>query len=282
MVRKLTWDEPETDNHILIAPMSELLQVRMLADDWREAGVKEGGILLIHSSIRRTLMKLIRSGIKASPEIILRSFLEAVGEQGTLLFPLFNFDFTTGKLFDIRHTKSNMGALTEAARNWPNAVRTGHPIYSFAAIGNKAGLFRGLCNFSGYGADSPFGILHQNDGQIGSLDLADQDSMTFYHYVEEMHQVPYRFHKEFSGPYIDFEGVESERVFGIFVRDIAKGVVTRVNPMGARLWEIGAYKGSTPNNGSGLRTIGASRLYEEVSQVIKSGSAKGLLYEIEK
>ena len=59
----------------------------------------------------------------------------------------------------MRNTKSQMGSLTEAARNHPNSVRTGHPIYSFCAIGKHASKFKMLDNVSGYGADSPFGIL---------------------------------------------------------------------------------------------------------------------------
>ena len=62
------------------------------------------------------------------------------------MFPLFNFDFTSGVQFDIRTSKSHMGALTEEARNHPNAVRTGHPIYSFCAIGKHASKFESLDN----------------------------------------------------------------------------------------------------------------------------------------
>src|SRR5262245_31554345 len=82
---------------------------------------------------------------------------------------------------------------------WPGAVRTGHPIYSFAAIGKRADEFRGVRNFSGYGEDSPFGVLHHADGRMAVLDLPDNDSMTFYHYVEESCSAPYRYHKRFAG-----------------------------------------------------------------------------------
>lgn len=58
--------------------------------------------------------------------------------SGTLLFPSFNFEFTESVPFDIKTTPSHMGALTEAARMHSQAIRTGHPIYSFAAIGAAA------------------------------------------------------------------------------------------------------------------------------------------------
>jgi aminoglycoside 3-N-acetyltransferase len=254
--------------------------VEILAQSWRDAGMRSGDLVLVHSSIKRTLLRFRDNRPVASPKAVLESFLAAVGPTGTLLLPLFNFDFTTGKPFDIRTTPSQMGALTETGRRHPSAVRTGHPIYSFCAIGRESAAFRGVCNFSGYGPDSPFAILRKLGGKIGVLDLPDQDSITYYHHVEEMHEVDYRFHKTFSGAYTDAGGDTSERTFGLFVRDIAKGVITSVNPMGDLLWKIGAYSGNRPGAGSGFRMIDADTLHEEVSRVISAGKAKGLLYDI--
>jgi aminoglycoside 3-N-acetyltransferase len=160
-------------------------------------------------------------------------------------------------------------------------VRTGHPIYSFAALGKQAPLFRGLANLSGYGPDSPFAVLHQHRGKIAVLDLPDQHSMTFYHYVEESRAVDYRFHKWFEGDYVDQAGQGSSRRFSIFVRNTDAGVRTCVDPMGELLWDSGLYRGQRPSAGPGLRTIAAADLFDAVSDVIESGRAKGLLYELD-
>ena len=80
--------------------------------------------------------------------------------------PLFNFDFTKGVPFDIRTSESQMGALTEIGRKFNGAVRTGHPIYSFAVIGYKASEFKGIDNVGGYAEDSPFGVLKKLNGKI--------------------------------------------------------------------------------------------------------------------
>ncbi|MFM6203869.1 AAC(3) family N-acetyltransferase, partial [Planktothrix sp.] len=109
-----------------------------LAYKWQQAGISQGDTVLIHSSLKRTLKNLMKQEQKISPEVILDSFLEAVGLSGTLLLPLFNFDFTKGIAFDYRNTPSQMGVLTEVARIHPNAIRTGHPIYSFAIIGHNS------------------------------------------------------------------------------------------------------------------------------------------------
>lgn len=255
--------------------------IETLASEWREAGVETGDLLLIHSNLGRTLRRIKKMGGEANPIAVIESLLSALGKSGTLLLPLFNFDFTRGVGFDIRNTPSQMGILTEAGRLWPGAVRTGHPIYSFAAIGNDAERFRGVTNFSGYGDDSPFGILHRHSGKIGVIDLDDQNSMTFYHYVEESLKVVYRQHKEFTGRYIDERGVETTRTFGLFVRNIDDGVVTHVNPMGEILWAKRAYTGCLPEKGCGLRVISTSRIFDEVSAILKAGQGKGLLYEIQ-
>ena len=252
------------------------------ADRWASAGVSKGDMLLLHSSLKRTILALRRAGFLASAEDVLNSFLDALGPDGTLILPIFNFSFTTGVPFDIRTTPSEMGALTEIGRKHSDAVRTGHPIYSFVAIGAMSEIFREIDNYSGYGADSPFSKLMSEDGKIGVLDLEDFDSMTFYHYVEEALEVDYRLHKTFSGDYTDHAGSTSSRTYGLFVRNLDMGVQTDVNPMGERLWARDLYSGHRPGEESGLRTIRARDLYDETKLVIESGIAQGLLYSIDK
>ncbi|EMD8985944.1 AAC(3) family N-acetyltransferase [Pseudomonas aeruginosa] len=252
-----------------------------LARDWQSAGLRAGDTVLVHSSVSRTLRRIASMGERPDPSIIVQSLLDAVGDSGTVVFPLFNFEFTQGVPFDIRESKSAMGAITESARVWPGAVRTGHPIYSFAAIGNNSSLFSGVENFSGYGSDSPFAILHELKAKIAVIDLPDQNSMTFYHYVEESKSVPYRYHKKFTGKYIDKEGVSSEKTFGLFVRDIERGVRTAVDPMGEILWEKGLYSGLRPKEGHGMRVIRCDAMYDEVSDIIDQGRAEGVLFEIQ-
>jgi aminoglycoside 3-N-acetyltransferase len=251
-----------------------------LSRQWISCGVEPGDTLLVHSDVRRTLRTARKAGVALTPRDVLESFLEAVGPGGTLLLPLFNFDFTRGQPFDIRHTPSQMGALTEAGRQYEGRVRTGHPIYSFAAIGARAALFQGVNNRSGYADDSPLGLLRRLDGRIAVLDLDDQDSMTFYHHVEEMRQVPYRFFKEFRGTYIDESGHADERTYTLFVRDIERGVLTDVNPAGELLWNAGVYRGERPRSGAGLRTVAATAMFEFVAGLIDDSRALGTLYSI--
>ena len=178
-----------------------------LKNEWRKAGIARGDTVLIHSNIARTIRRFSKDrSNRPDIGVFLKSFLDAVGTSGTVLIPLFNFGFSTGEPFDIKNTPSKMGNLTETARLHPDAVRTGHPIYSFAAIGAKSDQFKNVNNKSAYGEDSPFAILRQLNGKIASLDLDDQNSMTFYHHVEEMNNVSYRYMKTFEQPYTSWGG----------------------------------------------------------------------------
>jgi aminoglycoside 3-N-acetyltransferase len=257
------------------------MTIESLADEWRLSGVEDGDVLLVHSSLKRTLIRSIRAGTRVTPHEILESFLAAIGPSGTLLLPLFNFDFTSGVPFDIRSTPSQMGALTEAGRVHPAAVRTGHPIYSFAVIGHRADEFRGVNNLSGYGDDSPFAMLRAMNGRIAVLSLPDQNSMTFYHHVEEMNDVSYRYHKQFTAGYTDDAGCTESKTYGLFVRDVEEGVQTHVDPAGERMWQAGLYSGSKPSEGCGLRTVLANDVFQFVSKIITTDDAEGVLYRRE-
>lgn len=248
----------------------------LLSQAWRACGIRSGDTVLFHSNLRRLLLR----ARTMAPEVVLDSLLQAVGPDGTVLFPAFNFDFTRGEPFDIRTTPSKMGVITEAARRHPDAVRSGHPIYSFTAIGRRAEAFR-VDNFSGYGPDSPFALLREMDGRIAVLDLPDERSMTFLHHVEEMHGVEYRHIKTFTGRYTDVNGDAAERTCGLFVRDIGRGVVTSARRMSELLWEQRLYQGDRTGEGTGLRSISANDLYDAVSRVIRAGEAQGTLYSID-
>lgn len=239
--------------------------------------IRPGSVLLVHSSTARIMRKY---GVR--PHQILDSLLDKVGKDGTLVLPLFNFEFTTGAGFDIRSTASQMGALTEQGRCHAQAVRTGHPVYSFAAIGARAEEFRPMDNRSAYGPDSPFAKLRELDGDIAVIDLPDQHSMTFYHHVEELLRVPYRFHKDFTGPYTDWGGITSTRTYNIFVRDLDAGVKTSVDRMGERLWAKGLYRGDRPRTDSGTRIINAKAMFDEVKAVIEAGDAEQYLFEYDR
>lgn len=255
--------------------------IEILKNKWNESGIEEGDVLLVHSSIKRLLLKIKNDfEVLVSPKTIYESLLKSLGPDGTLILPLFNFDFPKTNFFDIRQTPSHMGALTEIARANELSVRTGHPIYSFSVVGRHADEFKDINNYSGYGADSPFARIRELNGKIAVIGLDDQNSMTSYHFVEEQNLVAYRYFKEFEGTYIDWSSTESKKKYALYVRDIDKGVQTDVNRMMNYLWDNGFYKGEQYDEGFGMRTIKFNDFYDETDKIIKSGNAINFLYSI--
>lgn len=236
-----------------------------------------GDTVLVHSSIRRTCKEN-----NWTPRDVLDSILGVLGPEGTLVLPTFTYDgWCHGDPFDVRTTPSRMGALTEAGRSYPGAVRTGNPMYSFVLIGKRAYELEGLDNRSGYGTTSPFYWLRspQVNGRIAVIDLDEQNSMTYYHHVEEVMRVPYRFTKEFSGEWTGWDGVTRNKTYELYVRDLDLGWKTRVNPMGELLWAKGIWKGNRPGEGDGMRVADADRVFAITQQILIMGLERKFLGE---
>ena len=248
---------------------------------WAESGLQRGDIVLFHSSMARTFRYLFSKGVKPDPRLVIDSILDEVGPEGTVLFPLFNFDFSATGEFSMLSTPSQIGVITEFSRVNYEGYRTGHPIYSFYAIGALCEEFKDLNNRSGYGPDSPFAKLLELDGKIASVDLDDQHSMTMYHFVEEKMGVDYRYFKTFLGTYEDLNAVVSSEEYILYVRDLERGVVSNLNRMGEILWSEGLYIGNRPGVGNGLRTIQAESLVSRTTKEIIEGRAIQTLFSIE-
>lgn len=253
-----------------------------LSNAWHIAGVEKGETLLVHSSSVRLMYMCKSKNRTFCPEDVINSFLSALGPDGTLLIPLFNFSVINERVFDIRNTPSSMGAITEAARKHPAALRTEHPFLSFAVIGRHAEKFAASRDYTGIGPASPFALLHQMDGRVGALDLEDNKCMSFYHHVEQALNVPYRFIKDVDVAYTNANGALSTRSFGYYARDWDNNIITDVTCAGEELWHLGLYKGERPGIGHGLRTVRAADIYNFTEDAIRSGQAEGLFYTIDK
>ena len=257
-----------------------MLSKDWLVNRWVKSGLRSGDTVLLHLDIVRTLIDMRQNGFKPSAIDVLDSFIDLVGEDGTCLFPSFNFDFINAGTFDILNTPSHSGVVSELARISNRSIRTTHPVYSFSVIGKHANLFQKLNNVSAYGKGSPFDLLKELDGKIAVLDLDENTSMTFHHHVEEMLQVPYRYVKEFSGSYIDAKRQKSTRSCSIYVRRLEEKIVTSLNPVGELLWEKRVYSGFKEYTGTGLRVSRAKEIFKTVEKLILSGNALNMLYVV--
>lgn len=192
-------------------------------------GVKKGDLLYISSDITMLMYRVGKAyQIKSKSEKteFLNRFVDTlkdlVGEEGTLLIPMFTWSFCKGITFDVKKTPGEVGALGNwILENRDDFRRTQHPLYSFMVSGKDADLLCEMTNEIAWGEDSPFGYLHHHHGKNLLLNVSLERCFTFTHYVEQCLKVPYRYLKEFAGNYIDAEGVETKRVYKMFVRDLA-------------------------------------------------------------
>jgi aminoglycoside 3-N-acetyltransferase len=151
-----------------------------------QLGVRKGSVVFIHSSIDNL-------NIRFDVISLLDILIETVGEEGTLLFPAWHFnyraeDYLRKKLvFDIRRSPSVMGLLSEAARRHPAAVRSIHPINSIVALGKNASELVGAHGSSIYPCDemSPYYKLMQFDGLVIGIGV-DTNFLSFVHCPEDV------------------------------------------------------------------------------------------------
>jgi aminoglycoside 3-N-acetyltransferase len=241
---------------------SEGLSSRELADSFRELGVEGGDTVLVHSSYKSL------GPVIGGPRAVIDALQEALGPDGTLIMPTFNFGFCEGEPFDARTTRSHMGVLTELVRTDPNSKRVEHPIYSFAVLGARADEAASISDPSSYGANSLFGHLRKWDGKIMIIGLSYNDSMTFFHHVEELQGVDYRYLKSFSGMVTDVTGESLERTVTMYVRDLDRGVVTAVDAMGELLANRGLIS-STRIGDATVRLMGAQEIFEATMEAMQ-------------
>src|SRR5829696_8350860 len=121
-----------------------MLTFEKLVDSFQKLGVEEGNTLLVHSSYKSL------GAVDGGPQIVINALEAALGTEGTLIMPAFNFDFNKGVPWDVRSTRSKMGALTEVVRMDPRAKRVFHPFYSFAILGKHAEMLGDLRYKSAY------------------------------------------------------------------------------------------------------------------------------------
>jgi len=252
-----------------------MLTLTDLVDGFRALGVEAGDALLVHSSYKSF------GPVDGGPQTVVRALELAVDTEhdGTLVMPTFNFGFNKGEPWDVRTTPSKMGVLTELARQDPRAKRVFHPFYSFAVLGKHAEMLGGLRYKSAYERNSVFGKLRDLDGKIMVIGLSYTNSMTFFHHIEQMEGVDYRFLKQFTGEVTDADGHTYTDTFEMLVRDIDKGVITEVDPMGFLMEEKGVIQVRKIGEAD-VKLMKANEVYAFTAREMRRDPH--LLYKIEK
>jgi aminoglycoside 3-N-acetyltransferase len=149
----------------------------------RSLGVREGGVLLVHTSFREV------RPVDGGPLGLIRALRRAIGPQGTLVMPT----MTDGEsVFDPKSTPTvDMGITAETFWRQPGVLRSTHPGGSFAAEGPHAERICAPQPLSPpHGHDSPVGRVYDLDGQVLLLGVTHSEDTTL-HLAEAIARVPY-------------------------------------------------------------------------------------------
>lgn len=165
--------------------------------------VRPSSPIFVHSDLHEGFRLLRRAGFAENPDGIASSmvqFLSAICETDSseLIFPAFNYDFGTSRVFDVDNDPIQVGALPEALRVSGGYQRTHVPFFSSLHAGEAPQCLGNQIN--PWGEGSVFGLLAQQRGSILFCG-AGIDSFTFIHHIEA--SVPggpvYRYDKVFLG-----------------------------------------------------------------------------------
>ena len=159
-----------------------------IAEGFRRLGLQEGDTVLVHTAMRT--MGRVEGGADTVVDVL----LEILGERGTLIVPTFTFahEGEEDPIIDPASDPSEMGAITEAARRRPKALRSTAYRHSFAAIGRRAEVITQVdpAN-SAFDPRSCFGVMLGLGTQVVMLGLTYASS-TSHHFAEFLCDVPYR------------------------------------------------------------------------------------------
>lgn len=161
-----------------------------LSRDFESLGLRRGDMVLMHSSFRA--LGPVAGGIGT----LISELMHVLGPQGTLVIPTLSYAWVTedNPVFDVRKTRSCIGAVPEFFRQLPGVCRSLSPTHSAAALGRLArDVTQGqLQDQTPVGPHSPFRRVAQAGGKLLFLGcgLAPNTSI---HGAEELAEVPYLF-----------------------------------------------------------------------------------------
>lgn len=158
-----------------------------LRQDIYALGVKQGDAVLVHSSMKALETKL-------TPEEVIDTLQEAVGEEGTLLMPALTYENVSGshRVFDSRETPPCIGLLPTVFWKTPGVERSLHPTHSVCARGALAHRLTvgHAMDDTAVGPHSPFMQLAVVGGRL--LFIGDiLESSTFMHGIEDIVRPPW-------------------------------------------------------------------------------------------
>lgn len=187
----------------------------------------------------------------------------------TMAVPVFSYSFCNHEDYDVRNSKTHMGALAEFIRKRPEAKRSMDPLLSMVVIGEKQDIFDGDLGTNSLGAGCAFDRIHHTKNVKFLCYGSDfSNYFTYVHYVEKMLEVPYRFDMGFHGKIIDEQGNVTEDTH--YIHTACGGVIPSAFPY---LRDTMVEKGTMQTKKLGdteLVCVSEENVYQEIVEQLKN------------
>lgn len=169
----------------------------------REIGADDCETLFVHSDV---MFGRVTAGFNRKEYLsILYDVLRSLKVKN-IIIPTFTYSFCNHENYDVRKSRTSMGAFNEYIRKMDNRYRTLDPLLSVSVPMNLTDKFN-QCGHHSLGHGSALDVIHHMDGVKFLFFGANLGNcFTYVHYVEKMLDVPYRFDLEFRGNIVDEDG----------------------------------------------------------------------------
>lgn len=170
--------------------------VSSLVADLRELGLQAGDTVLVHSSMSSL------GWVNGGPPAVIDALMEVLTPQGTLVMPGFSGQYSDPAGWEhppvpdhwvdqihasrppfrpaITPTRG-VGAIPECFRSYPDAVRSGHPEFSFVAWGADAETIVNDHSLDdGLGEESPLARIYERDGLVLQLGTGHETNTSLH------------------------------------------------------------------------------------------------------
>ena len=231
-----------------------------------ELGLKQGEDLMVHSGLGE-IGKLadIKDGNKLG-NIIIDLMIEFIS-PGTLIFPVYSYSFCKKEEFNPKESLSTVGALTNIFWKRKDSIRSLHPIFSVAAIGNKAEYYTEINDNVCFGKGTFFDRLVKSHVKVLGFGTRLVAALTLLHHTEQMNNVPYRYIKSFEGS-IRTGSTVNKKKFEYFVRKLDMDTYFRLDKIEKFLSKHNAFK-SVPFGGSRMDIVESSKVFDLLSKELR-------------
>tara|TARA_Y100000741_G_C18244739_1_gene555036 strand:- start:1040 stop:1789 length:750 start_codon:yes stop_codon:yes gene_type:complete len=174
--------------------MQKKIIVKEINKHFKSLKIKKKDNIIIHSN-------LLNFGIyhKNLPNLFIKSLLNLIGKDGTLVMPLYNLGLNKNKVINLKkdyNKKINSILSIYFFKNY-KVAKSNSIFHSHIAFGKLKKIFL-KSSFNSFGKNSDFDILHKNNFKLILFGCDANEGCTYLHHIEHILNVDYRYNKTFK------------------------------------------------------------------------------------